>query len=147
MPYLFDTDALSEVMRREPNATYLEWLRGVPREDQFTSAVSMGELFQGARRSPRHAVIMGLIEQVVLPAVTVLPFDLATARVFGELQAELETRGASPGDADVQIAATAVHHNLRLVTGNVRHHSRVPGLQLEMILASSRKPGPGDTTK
>lgn len=32
MSYLFDTDALSEVMRREPVAAYMLWLRGVPRE-------------------------------------------------------------------------------------------------------------------
>ncbi|MDP2316601.1 MAG: type II toxin-antitoxin system VapC family toxin [Pseudomonadota bacterium] len=139
MAYLFDTDALSEVMRRQPNALYLEWLRGIPREEQFTSAVSIGELFQGAYRSEKRAVLIGRIEEWVLPAVTVLPFDLGSARVFGELQADLESRGLSPGDADVQIAATAIRHGLALVTGKLRHHQRVPGLRIATMLADARR--------
>lgn len=139
MAYLFDTDALSEVMRREPNAAYVAWLRTVPREEQFASAISVGELFQGAFRSPRRDVLLDRIEAWVLPAVTVLPFDVGTARVFGELQAALEAAGRSPGDADVQIAATAVRHGLALVTGNLRHHARVPGLKLETVLADVRR--------
>lgn len=50
MPYLFDTDAVSELLRRKPNATYVAWVRTVPREDQFISAVSVGELYHGAYR-------------------------------------------------------------------------------------------------
>ena len=139
MGYLFDTDALSEVMRREPNATYLAWLRGIAREDQYASAVSVGELFQGAYRSPRRELLLQRIDQWVLPAVTVLPYDLGVARVFGEFQAGLEAQGISPGDADVQIASTAIRHHLTLVTGNVRHHIRVPDLRLETVLADARK--------
>lgn len=141
MGYLFDTDALSEVMRREPNPTYLAWLRRVAREDQYASAVSIGELFQGACRSPRRSVLLQRIDAFVLPAITVLPFDVGTARVFGEVQADLEARGLSPGDADVQIAATALRHGLVLVTGNTRHHARVPNLELETVLADARKAG------
>lgn len=139
MGYLFDTDALSEVMRREPNATYMAWLRRIAREEQYTSAVSIGELFQGACRSPGRSVLLQRIEEFVLPAITVLPFDVGTARVFGQVQADLEARGVSPGDADVQIAATAICHGLVLVTGNVRHHQRVPNLLLETVLADARK--------
>ena len=38
MPYLFDTDAVSEVLRPRPLPKYLDWLRNVPRDEQFTSA-------------------------------------------------------------------------------------------------------------
>ena len=75
--------------------------------------------------------------------MTVLPFDLGTARVFGELQADLESRGLSPGDADVQIAATAIRHGLELVTGNLHHHQRVPGLRIATVLADARRAGLG----
>ena len=51
MAYLFDTDAISELLRPRPLAPYLEWLRTIAREDQFTSAVTVGELFKGAYRS------------------------------------------------------------------------------------------------
>jgi len=78
-----------------------------------------------------------------LPALTVLPYDVAIARVFGKVQADLEARGVSPGDADVQIASTAIWHDLALVTGNIRHHARVPGLRLETILVDARRAGRG----
>jgi predicted nucleic acid-binding protein len=43
-----------------------------------------------------------------LSAVTALPFDVATAKVFGQIQTKLETAGTVLPDADVQIAATAI---------------------------------------
>ena len=54
------------------------------------------------------------------------------------LNIEEETGTILP-DADVQIAATAIGHNLELVTGNLRHFSRIPDLKLNHILADSRR--------
>lgn len=139
MSYLFDTDALSEVMRKRPMARYLAWLREIPREDQFASAVSIAELYEGAHRSQHRDLLLRRIDEHVVPAINVLPFDLGVAKVFGRLQAELVSQGLSPGDADVQIAATAVRHGLSVVTGNFRHHERIPGLRLERILADTRR--------
>lgn len=138
--YLFDTDAISEVLRRRPAPKYVEWLGGVPREDQFTSAVVIGELYKGAYRTAARAQERHLaaIDERVLAAVTPLPYDVAIARVYGELRAGLEVRGDVLPDADLQIAATALYHDLDLVTGNLRHFSRVPGLRIEPILAESR---------
>lgn len=138
MPYLFDTDAISEAFRRRPSAPYLKWLATIPREDQFTSAMVVAELFEGAFRSPSAATHEARIRARVLPAVTVLPFDVATARVFGRIQAALAAHGHSIADADGVIAATALHHGLGLVTGNVRHYERVPGLRIERVLADAR---------
>jgi predicted nucleic acid-binding protein len=138
MAYLFDTDALSEVMRKKPLMPYLAWLRRIPREEQYTSAVTVGELYQGAFRSPHRDRLLRRIDEVLLPEITVLPYDVGVARVFGEIRADLERVGALPGDADLQIAATALRHDLALVTGNLRHHERVPGLKIERILAQAR---------
>ncbi len=139
MPYLFDTDAISELLRSKPAPRYVEWLRTVAREDQYTSAVVIGELFKGAFRSPARDRHLRSFEDRVLPAVTTLPYDAATARVYGQVQARLEGEGAVLADADVQIAATAIYHGLELVTGNVRHFRRIPGLTLNTILAESRR--------
>lgn len=138
MAFLFDTDAISELLRPRPNPTYLVWVETLPREDQFTSAVCVGELYQGAFRSKARDRHLANMENRVLPAVTVLPYDVATARVFGQLRAHLEERGHLLPDADIQIAATAVHHGLQLVTGNVRHFRRIPGLRLEPTFANWR---------
>jgi tRNA(fMet)-specific endonuclease VapC len=137
--YLFDTDAISELLRPKPLIQYVEWIRTVPREDQFCSAVTVGELYHGAYRSKARDRHLTNIEERVLPAVTTLPYDSAVARVFGSLRAELEAAGMRLDDADLQIAATAIHHDLELVTGNTRHFARIPGLRLNMILVDARR--------
>jgi predicted nucleic acid-binding protein len=138
MAFLFDTDAISELLRPRPLVSYVEWLEAVPREEQFTSAVVVGELYKGAYRSPARERHLANIEGRVLPAVTVLPYDAATAAVFGEICARLEAAGTMLADADLQIAATAIHHGLNLVTGNLRHFKRVPGLKIDRVLAEAR---------
>lgn len=138
MPYLFDTDAVSEVLRPKPLPAFLEWLRGVPREDQFISAVTVGELYHGAYCSGARERHLTEIEERVLPAVTILPYDAAVARNFGQLRADLERAGTRLDDADLQVASTALHHGLELVTGNVRHFGRVPGLRVNSALIDAR---------
>lgn len=141
MAYLFDTDALSEPLRRKPLPAYIAWLAGIPREEQFTSAVSVGEMYGGAFRSAERERHLRNIEERVLPAVSVLAYDVGVARLYGEIRAMLEDAGRKLPDADLQIAATAIHHDLELVTGNVRHFGRVPGLKVQKILERTRRPG------
>lgn len=138
MAYLFDTDAISNLLRPRPARRYVRWLSFVPRSEQFTSAVVIGELYKGAFRSSQHARHLSNIEQRVLPLLTVLPYDTGVAREFGALRAVLEKRGELLADADLQIAATAVRHGLELVTGNLRHFSRVLGLAISRIFADAR---------
>ena len=138
MAYLFDTDAISELLRPRPLQPYVEWLKTIPRDAQFTSAITVGELFKGAYRSAAKERHLPNIEERVLPAVTLLPFDLSTVRVFGMICAELEKAGNVLPDADLQIAATAIYHDLELVTGTLRHFQRIPNLRLNHILADSR---------
>ena len=138
MPFLFDTDAISELLRPRPLVTYVEWLQQIPREDQFTSAIVIGELYKGAFRSPARDRHIANIQELVLPAVTVLPYDVATARVYGQLRAQLEEEGQMLADADLQIAATALYHDLELVSGNLRHFGRIAQLCLNDILSQAR---------
>jgi predicted nucleic acid-binding protein len=138
MAYLFDTDAISELLRPQPLHAYVQWMETIPRDAQFTSAVTVGELFKGAFRSAAKERHLINIEERVLPAVTILPFDLSTARVFGMIRAELEMTGNLLPDADLQIAATAIYHDLELVTGNIRHFQRIPNLRLNHVLAGFR---------
>lgn len=138
MAYLFDTDAISEVLKPRPLPAYVTWLRAIPRAEQFTSAVVVGELFKGAFRSADVSRHLRNVETRVLPAITVLAYDIEVARVYGAVQAQLEDGGRGLADADVQIAATAIHHALELVTGNLRHFRRVPGLRLCTALDEAR---------
>jgi predicted nucleic acid-binding protein len=138
MAYLFDTDAISELLKPRPAAGYVRWLAAVPREEQFTSAVVVGELYKGAFRSSTVVRHLENIEKRVLPAVTVLSYDAPAARVYGQIRAQLESAGQPLADADLQIAATALVHDLELVTGNVKHFKRVPQLRISLALAEAR---------
>ena len=80
------------------------------------------------------------IRQRIIPAVTVLPYDVAIAEVYGLLSAQLEEAGQALADADLQIAATAVYHNLELLSGNLKHFARIPQLRCNPILTKTRKP-------
>jgi tRNA(fMet)-specific endonuclease VapC len=138
MAFLFDTDAISELLKPRPLDIYIEWLSKVPREEQFTSSVVIGELYKGAYRSHARQKHLKNIEQRILPAVTALPYDVATAKVFGQIRAKLEEAGTILPDADLQIAATAIYHDLELVSGNLRHFSRITRLKINSILADAR---------
>ena len=135
MAFLFDTDAISELLRPRPAIAYVKWIMKVAREEQFTSAVVIGELYKGAYRSQDRERHLTNIEQRVLPAVTVLPYDISIAKVFGKIRAHLEEIGTILPDADIQIAATAIGYDLELITGNLSHFSRIPDLKLNNILA------------
>jgi len=136
--YLFDTDAISEILKPAPARLYAEWLATVPREEQFASAISVGELYKGAFRSPARDRHLANIEQQVLPVLTILPFDVPAAKMFGQIRAGLELAGSTLADADLLIAATALRHDLELVTGNLRHFSRIPSLRICRALADAR---------
>ena len=63
--------------------------------------------------------------------MTVLPFDPRAAEAYGRLRAELEREGRRLGEPDLRIASIALSRGVTLVTGNVRHFARVPGLVVE----------------
>ena len=88
-----------------------------------TAAQAKSEL-KGAFRSPSAARHIRNIEYRVLPALTVIPYDLEVARVYGAIQAHLEDEGRVLADADLQIAAS----ERTSATATGRHHSwrRVP---------------------
>lgn len=135
--YLFHSDAIAEVFRREPGTSYLEWLRELPREEQFTSAVSMAELYRGAAESPSPETNARAIEQLVLPAVTVLPFDAAVARLYADLRAG--RMGLELSASELQVAATALYHGLAVVTSRTGRFRRVPGLEVRPLPRSRRR--------
>jgi tRNA(fMet)-specific endonuclease VapC len=130
--YLLDTDILSNLMKRAPSSALVAKVARVPPEHQFTSSITFGELVYGAHRlRERTATLLERIEDTLLPNLPLLPFDASAARRYGEIRAELERRGTPIGDADVRIAAIALAHGLKVVTGNERHFRQVPGLETE----------------
>jgi tRNA(fMet)-specific endonuclease VapC len=136
--YLFHADAIAEALRSEPRVAYVEWLRSLPREEQFASAVSLADLYRGADECTDPANQVRHIEERVLPALTVLPFDAATARFFGALRAD-STLPRDISTRDLQVAATALHHGLEIVTSRTGLFRDIPGLRVRPLPRSRRR--------
>ncbi len=128
---LLDTDVISNLMRTASSAVLVRRLAAVAPEEQFTSSITVSELVYGAHRSVREDEILRTLEERVWPNVTVLSFDREAAEVHGSVRARLERMGTPLPEPDLRIAAIALAHSLTLITGNVRHFTRVPGLRVE----------------
>jgi tRNA(fMet)-specific endonuclease VapC len=128
--FCFDTDVLSTVLKRDPPLRLIRRLAQIPPEDQFTTSITFGELLYGAakRGSPR---LQDRVREIVLGAQEVIPFDEMAAEVYGPLRARLESQGRRLDEPDLRIASIVLSRDLTLVTGNVRHFGRVPGLRIE----------------
>lgn len=59
-----------------------------------------------------------------------MPVSEAIAEIFADRRSTLRRRGMPIADLDLLIAATAIEHDLTLLTHNRRHFERVPGLRL-----------------
>jgi tRNA(fMet)-specific endonuclease VapC len=134
--YLLDTDVISNLMRRAPSPTLIRRLAVIGPEAECTTSITLGELVYGAQRlTDRTAELLARIERLIPEQLPVLPFDESAAHRYGSLRAGLELAGTPIGEADMRIAAIALAHGLTVVTGNVRHFQRVPGLEVEDWLA------------
>jgi tRNA(fMet)-specific endonuclease VapC len=130
--YLFDTDILSNLLRRAPSPSLLRRIALTPVADQATSSITLGELYYGARRlAAGGETLIERIDTDLLLNLAVLPFDAKAARLYGELRADLERAGTPIGDADTRIAAIAMANDLTVVTANLRHFQRVADLAVE----------------
>ena len=132
--YCFDTDTLSAVIRRDPPLSLIRRLARTPPEEQFTTAVTLGELLYGAAKRG-SATLTQKVRELVIGALPVLPFDERAAEVYGPLRARLEADGRRLDEPDLRIASIALSRGLVVVTGNVRHFGRVPDLKVENWLA------------
>ncbi|MEK6607911.1 MAG: PIN domain-containing protein, partial [Myxococcota bacterium] len=131
--YLLDTNALSEILRKRPDPAFLTRLRAIPAESLHTSSICVFELRLGA--ALRGGRLWERVEADVLPRVRVLPLGRDEAIRAGEVWAGLQRAGQPIGLEDVLIAATALVRDLTVVTGNVRHFDRVPGIRVANWLA------------
>lgn len=115
--FLCDTNVLSELVRREPDARVLAWSREV--SSLALSAITIEEISFGLAARPNRRV-QSWLEAFVASYCDVLPVTQGIARRAGELRGELRSYGRTRTQADMLIAATAQVHQLTLVTRNRR---------------------------
>jgi tRNA(fMet)-specific endonuclease VapC len=129
MGVLLDTDILSAIMRREPQAT-ANARAYLLEHGRFTfSVVTRYEILRGlrAKRADRQ---QRTFEQLCA-ASTVLPLTDGIADRAADLYADMHRRGVLIGDADILIAATALVHDLAVATNNEAHFRRIGKLRIQ----------------
>lgn len=122
--YLLDTNIVSELRKPRPYESVISWLNQIPDSDLFLSAVTLGEI-QASIEITREqdmvkAVMLETWTSQVAQTYNILPMDAETFQVW----AKLMHRQSNTVYEDAMIAATAIVHNLTVVTRNVRDFKR-----------------------
>jgi len=126
MTYLIDTDIIIYSLKNHDQV--VENFRRFANAQKSISVITYGELAYGARKSQHVEKNLAKVYRIgeLFP---VLPVSRTIMDTFGSLKATLEKTGQSIDDMDLLIAATAITHNLILVTNNNRHFARISGLE------------------
>lgn len=125
MNYLFDTNVLSELTTKDPNANVVAWVESIDQENIFLSVVAIGELKKGVEKLPgskRKKDLISWLENDLLIRFgeRVIPLDLPVMLVWGTMVAELEKAGTPLPAIDSLLAASASQRGLTLVTRNTK---------------------------
>jgi tRNA(fMet)-specific endonuclease VapC len=129
--YVLDTNAVSAIMRGEVKT--VARLQAVSRSEVLVPNPVIAEIAYGIARLPRSKrkdALRARLESIkaVLPRAD---WSDAVSDAFGEIKSTLERRGTRIEDFDAAIAAHAYVREAILVTANVEHMVRVPGLLIE----------------
>ena len=119
MSYLVDTNVLSELRRKQPQLEVVAWFAQRPRQTLYLSVLTLGEIRKGIERlgAARQQPLLDWLE-VELPNYflgRLLAVDTHTADRWGRL---LASAGRPLPAVDSLLAATALQHDLTLVTRN-----------------------------
>lgn len=130
MSYLVDSDRVIDFLNGDEQTSVLFDALGW--EIIAVSMITVAEVYEGILFG-RDSETAEAIFRKFLARFVVLPLDEAVMRRFAYVRGTLrrqEPRRERRDELDLLIAATALHHGLTVVTGNVRDVARVPGLRI-----------------
>jgi predicted nucleic acid-binding protein len=129
--FLLDTDTCSAHLKQRGRVTnrFLQYTGGL-----YICTITLGELYTWALRAAAPPRRLEVVREL-LTDVRVLEVTPQVAEMFGRVQAGLLDRGRPAPSMDLMIAATALVHDLTLVTHNTQDFANVPGLRLTDWLA------------
>lgn len=120
--FLLDTVVLSEIRKKERNQGLVRWLAMRHGAELFVSVISIGEIERGIckqrEKDPVFALRLEnwLTQLLFLYDENILPITIPIAKRWGKISVELGNAGA-----DIFMAATALEHNLTVVSRNEKH--------------------------
>ena len=130
--YLLDTNCISEMVRPRPEPRVLDWMEAADETMLYLSVLTLGEIRKGLAGMPqgkRRTRLETWLEVELRNRFEgrIVPIDAAIADRWGVLAAEGKQRGKALAIIDGLLAATALHHNLTIVSRNAGDfvHTRV----------------------
>jgi toxin FitB len=123
--YLLDTNVISELTKLQPEAKVISWFQATGEELLYLSVLAIGEIRKGINLLPRSnkRVLLEswLANDLVLRfAGRIIEVNLDIAERWGLISAQAKIAGTPLAVIDGLMAATALHHNLTLVTRNTK---------------------------
>ena len=131
--FLLDTNCISEAVRVHPEPRVLSWLGAAAEPLLHLSVLTLGEIRKGVAaltQSKRRTLLETWLDVELQArfAGRILLIDAGVADRWGMLAAAVKVKGATISTIDGLLAATALHHNLTIVSRNVGDfaHTQVP---------------------
>ena len=122
--FLLDTNCISELVRSRPEPLVLEWMEATGESLLYLSVLTLGEIRKGVAAVPqsrRRTQLESWLELDLQARFSgrILFIDAPIADRWGLLAAEARRKGRPLSAIDGLLAATALHHNLTIVSRNV----------------------------
>ena len=122
--FLLDTNCISELVRNNPEPRVLQWIEAADESLLYLSVLTMGEIRKGIARLPASRRRTRLETWLELElgarfAGRILSIDREIADRWGILAVVAKRAGRALSAVDGLLAATALHHNLTIVSRNV----------------------------
>ncbi len=122
--FLLDTNCISELLRPKPEPGVMEWMDAADEAMLYLSVLTVGEIRKGVAglsQGKRRTLLETWLEVELQErfAGRIMPIDSSIADRWGLIAAEAIRRGKTLSVIDGLLAATALHHNLTVVSRNV----------------------------
>ena len=129
--FLLDTNCISEMIRSQPDKHVQDWMEAADESLLYLSVLTLGEIRKGVAGLPQGKRRTQLETWLDLDLRSrfsgrILPIDTFIADRWGVVTAEAKRQGRPLSSIDGLLAATALQHNLTIVSRNVSDFSATP---------------------
>ena len=128
MQYLVDSDWAIDYLRNRASA--VRRLDALLPQGVGLSIVSLGEIYDGLLGASDKDEAEQNLQSFLCTIKKVVPLDKQICRIFAAERRRLRAARQRFDDSDIFIGATAIRHNLTLLTNNRRHFERMRGLDI-----------------
>ena len=131
MNYLLDTNVLIDFFHGQKNI--VDKVQSIERENLSISIITAAEIYHGSYKTALSRKYIDEFENFLIDLeVLLIPLDRELVKRYGLLMASLEKQGKKLSSFDILIAATALIHNLTIIT-NDKGLARIKGLKIENL--------------